>query len=250
MKTNLFNKSRIAVVLLSAIVTLTSCPGDDKTNSGDDNPTINPTPTPMPSTIVGTWQLQDDEIIYNLKSSGWGYAEEFVYRNGKKIVTDEWPLSYIYDENKKSLTITEWFDSNDVTEYTVQSISATNLIVYNKSRQMTETYTKVSRNDIISNDNIVGTWRNSHGADGYELYIFNKDRSGIWQDWGTKNGREVMYDEIGITFAYSEENDKLTIVESDGTYYRYNILSFEGSRLVIQEKRNGKLYEAETLERQ
>ncbi len=234
MKTKRIINNLITItLLLGVMVNFTSCGPDDDDNQPTS--TSNPDSPVVTNPLVGAWQLQDDEIIYNLKANGRGYAEEFIYENGKKVVQDEWPLSYVYNESTKALTITEWFDENDITEYTVQNISSTNLVVYNKSREKIETYTKVDRRDIVSNSNIVGTWRLDYGSEGYKLYIFNQDRGGVYQDWGyDKNGNKELQDEMGITFAYSGENDWLTIVEDDNDLFLFNIVSLTPSRLVIK----------------
>ncbi|MBQ9637772.1 MAG: hypothetical protein IJV36_07785 [Prevotella sp.] len=62
---------------------------------------------------------------------------------------------------------------------------------------------------------IVGTWRYSNDyygePEGYEQYIFKRDGSGYYEDWGYENGKAELYD-------------------------RYAVIALTTSRLVLLEK--------------
>ena len=87
---------------------------------------------------------------------------------------------------------------------------------------------------------IVGTWRYSYdyyGEDeGYEQYIFKRDGSGFYEDWGYENGRAELYDRMAITYSYSEKDKELVIIEDDGDVFQYTVVALTSTRLVLLEK--------------
>lgn len=77
---------------------------------------------------------------------------------------------------------------------------------------------KKIENNIVNTENsiIIGTWRISHGPDAYSLYTFNAD--------GTVIVKVYEFGDTDIDSGkYSYAKNILTIIDSDGDYYIFNI---------------------------
>lgn len=122
MKKYYWNLLTIMMMVITASFGLISC------NDDDDNEKS------YKSNIVGSWLLSDDEFILTFYADGTGLAQEFHYENwpdksGNKIISDEWPISWIYDEKNSKLTIIGYDGEDDVTIFYVYTLQDDYLVI-------------------------------------------------------------------------------------------------------------------------
>lgn len=136
MKKYYLNLLTIIMVIIASFG-LTSC------NNSDDNDNS------QISKIVGVWLLSDDEFILTFNTDGTGLAQEFHYKirddkSSERIISDEWPISYIYDEKNSKLTIIGYDGHDEITVFNVYTLQDNYLSIHEiggKNRK--ETYVRI-----------------------------------------------------------------------------------------------------------
>lgn len=190
MKTRLLNLLAILMVTMMS-VNFMSCSSDDK----EDKKEVK---------IEGTWLLSGDELIYVFNSDGTGYGIEYVYRDGKMVITDRWDIAYVYDENKGTLV---YIEVGDTEVWDVIALTESSLVVREQGENRTLTFIRQENPDlgtITSGSGLklasVGDYKLTYNSDGRLKGVSEYDGYGEY-----------------YRFEFSYNPNKISVIEVEGS---------------------------------
>lgn len=198
-------------------------------------------------TIIGTWLLSGDELIYVFNDNGKGEGMEYMYRDGEMVIKDRWSFTYTYDVKNDILVYTE--DDGDTDIWDVISLTENTLVLRENGGTRTLTFIKgkLPESDFspaIDNVSIVGIWEYTDG-DQYARIIFNENGTGhelsLWKG-------NVDF-ESDFTYEYNSKTMVVTIYE-DGEKGSVQLKALTQTTLIIElndtDKQGNKIFRTYT----